>query len=248
VDSHLPLESGVTSCEPSRSSYPNRSFSRREAILKTDAKASLLGRSPEEQRNPVVCRHPRFGQWIALLSFSAPSLKCSPRDQWTGWDFRHQYDRLKLLTNNNHFLIPPDWHVPNLGSRILYLCQPRLPLDWQKTFGHPLVLLETFVDPQRFHGTIYKAANWIYIGQSKGFHRTRQGYRAMAASRKMVFVKPLISNVQALLSRPVLEPTYRIGSPKFMMSAQHMTSLPDFFEDIPDPRRPRGGVTTCLRC
>ena len=101
-------------------------------------------------------------QWIALLSFSAPALKCSPRDQWIGWDFRHQYDRLKLLTNNSRFLILPDWHVPNLGSRILSLCQQRLPLDWQKAFGHPLVLLETFVDPERFHGTIYKAANGIF--------------------------------------------------------------------------------------
>jgi hypothetical protein len=179
-------------------------------------------------------------EWIALLSFSAPALKCSPRDRWIGWDFRHQYDRLKLLTNNSRFLILPDWHVPNLGSRILSLCQQRLPLDWQKAFGHPLVLLETFVDPQRFHGTIYKAANWIYTGQSKGFHRTRQGYSAMTASRKMVFVKPLISNVQALLSQPVLEPTYRMGGPKIMISAQHMKSLPDFFEDIPDPRRPQG--------
>ena len=61
-----------------------------------------------------------FGdQWIALLSFSAAALKCSPRDQWIGWDFRHQYDRLKLLTNNSRFLILPDWHFPNLASRIL---------------------------------------------------------------------------------------------------------------------------------
>jgi hypothetical protein len=99
------------------------------------------------------------GQWVALLSFSDPTLKCSPRDRWIGWDFRHQYDRLKLLTNNSRFLILPDWHIPNLGSRILSLCQQRLPLDWRKHFGHPLVLLETFVDPQRFQGTIYKAAN-----------------------------------------------------------------------------------------
>lgn len=94
-------------------------------------------------------------QWIALLCFSAPALKCSPRDRWIGWSFRHQYDRLKLLTNNSRFLILPDWHRPNLASRILSLCQKRLPADWQKFFGHPLVLLETFVDPARFHGTIY---------------------------------------------------------------------------------------------
>jgi len=54
-------------------------------------------------------------QWIALLSFSAAALKCSARDRWIGWDFRHQYDRLKLVTNNSRFLILPDWHFPNLA-------------------------------------------------------------------------------------------------------------------------------------
>jgi len=138
-----------------------------------------------------------FGdQWVALLGFSAAALKCSARDRWIGWNFRHQYDRLKLLTNNSRFLILPDWHFPNLASRILSLCQKRLPADWQAVFGHPLVLLETFVDPQRFRGTIYKAANWIYVGNTKGFHRTRQGYSATADSPKMVFVKPLASDAR----------------------------------------------------
>ena len=179
-------------------------------------------------------------QWVALLSFSAAALKCSVRDRWIGWDFRHHYDRLKLLTNNSRFLILPDWHFPNLASRILSLCQKRLPADWQAIFGHPLVLLETFVDPQRFRGTIYKAANWIYVGDTKGFYRTRQGYSAKAQSPKMVFVKALTSDAQALLSRPILEPAYRTGGPKIMLSAQQMQSLPDFFRKIPDPRRPQG--------
>jgi len=179
-------------------------------------------------------------QWVALLSFSAPALKCSARDRWIGWDFRHQYDRLKLVTNNSRFLILPDWHFTNLASRILSLCHKRLPADWQAIFGHPLVLLETFVDPQRFQGTIYKAANWIYVGNTKGFHRTRQGYSTTAASPKMVFVKPLTCDAQALLSRPILEPAYRTGGLKIMLSAHQMQSLPDFFRKIPDPRRPQG--------
>ena len=179
-------------------------------------------------------------QWVALLSFSAAALKCSARDRWIGWDFRHQYDRLKLVTNNSRFLILPDWHFPNLASRILSLCQKRLQADWQTVFGHPVVLLETFVDHQRFQGTIYKAANWIYVGKTKGFHRTRQGYSATAQSPKMVFVKPLISDAQALLSRPILEPAYRTGGTKIMLRAQQMQSLPDFFVDIPDPRRAQG--------
>ena len=179
-------------------------------------------------------------RWVAIVSFSAAALKCSARDQWIGWSFRHQFDRLKLVTNNSRFLILPNCHYPNLASRILSVCHKRLTADWQSVFGHPVVLLETFVDPQRFQGTIYKAANWIYVGDTKGFRRTRQGYSATADSPKMVFVKPLTSDVQALLSRPILDPDYRTGGPRIMLSAQHMQSLPTFFAHIPDPRRAQG--------
>lgn len=179
-------------------------------------------------------------QWVALLSFSASALKCTARDSWIGWDIRHQYDRLKLVTNNSRFLILPTWHYPNLASRILSLCQKRLCADWQTSFGHELVLLETFVDPQRFHGTIYKATNWIYVGNSKGFRRTRDGYSPAVHSPKMVFVKPLKPNAQTLLSNPILDPAYRIGESKIMLNANQMRSLPGFFREIPDPRRAQG--------
>jgi hypothetical protein len=179
-------------------------------------------------------------QWIALLSFSAAALKCSVRDRWIGWDFRHQYHRLKLMTNNSRFLILPGWHRPNLASRVLCLCRKRLCIDWQKLFNHPVVLLETFVDPKRFQGTIYKADNWIYVGDSKGFNRIRKGYSATPSSPKMVFVKPLIPDAQKLLSQPVLDPAYQTGGKTIMLRAQQMESLPKFFKTIPDPRRPQG--------
>lgn len=179
-------------------------------------------------------------QWVALLSFSAAAWKCAARDRWIGWDFRHQYDRLKLVVNNSRFLILPPWHVPNLGSRILSLCQRRVGRDWQKTFGHPVLLLETFVDPRRFRGTVYKAANWIQVGSSRGFSRSGQGYSAVPQSPKWVFVKPLQANARTLLSRAILPPPYRTGDSKIMLSADHMQSLPSFFADIIDPRRAQG--------
>ena len=179
-------------------------------------------------------------EWVALLSFSTPAWKCAARDRWIGWDLRHQYDRLHLLTNNSRFLILPQYHLPNLASRILSLCRKRLPADWQQSFGHPVVLLETFVDPQRFHGTVYKASNWLYVGDTKGFRRTRQGYSATAQSPKRVFLKPLQANAQSLLSQPTLHPLYRKGGPKMMLKAEQMRSLPYFFRDIPDPRRAQG--------
>jgi hypothetical protein len=179
-------------------------------------------------------------QWVALVSFSASALKCAARDRWIGWNFRHQYDRLKLIVNNSRFLILPDWHIPNLGSRILSLCQRRLDTDWQKAFGHPVVLLETFVDPQRFQGTVYKAANWLYVGNTKGFRRIRHGYTATPQSPKMVFIKPLQPDARALLCRAILQPPYRTGGSKIMLNAQQMQSLPSFFAEIPDPRRAQG--------
>lgn len=179
-------------------------------------------------------------QWVALLSFSASAWKCSARDQWIGWSSRHQYDRLKLVVNNSRFLILPDWHIPNLGSRVLSLCQKRLPADWQSTFAHPLLLLETFVDPQYFYGTVYKAANWQYLGNTRGFRRNGKGYSAEPHSPKMVFIKPLHPDARELLAKPILEPTYCTGGNKMTITVEQMRSLPYFFADIPDPRRAQG--------
>ena len=144
-------------------------------------------------------------EWVALLSFSAAALKCAVRDRWIGWGFRHQYDRLQLIANNSRFLILPDWHRPNLGSKVLSLGERRLPHDWQERFGHPLVLLETFVDPERFQGTVYQAANWIYLGATRGFRRTPGGYSASPTSPKKLFVKPLQADARTVLTRPILE-------------------------------------------
>jgi hypothetical protein len=178
--------------------------------------------------------------WQALLIFSAAALKCGVRDHWIGWDFRHQYDRLNLLANNSRFLILPHNHHKNLASKVLALCQHRIQKDWINRFGHPLLLLETFVDPTRFNGTIYKAANWRFVGYSKGYQRTRSGYSNTRKSSKMVFVQPLQRNACTLLSRPILNKRYQTGVQKMKLSAQHMKSLPNFFKEITDPRRAQG--------
>ncbi|MDA8383442.1 MAG: DUF4338 domain-containing protein [Betaproteobacteria bacterium] len=179
-------------------------------------------------------------EWAALLSFSASAWKCGARDRWIGWDFRHQFDRLSLIANNSRFLILPEWHYPNLGSKALSLCHQRIASDWRVRFGQPLLLMETFVDPARFHGTVYRAANWTCLGPTRGFRRTREGYSASAESPKLIFVRPLQHDARAQLSRPILDPLYRTGVPKIMLTAQQMRTLPDFFQDIPDPRRAEG--------
>ena len=138
-------------------------------------------------------------QWVAQLSISAAALKCGVRDRWIGWDFRSQYGRLKLIANNSRFLILPDWHRPNVGSRVLSLTERRVVGDWRARFGHPLLLLETFVDPRRFHGGVYRAANWIELGLTQGYRRTRDGYSAAAHAPKRVFVRSLCRHPQAQL-------------------------------------------------
>lgn len=178
-------------------------------------------------------------QWIALITFSSAALKCAVRDQWIGWRYRHQFDRLHLLTNNSRFLILPEWHVPNLASRILSLCQKRLCNDWMTSFHHPLLLLETFVDPARFQGTLYKAANWQSPGFTQGYRRLGPAYDHHH-SPKRVFVYPLRRNACRLLAQDVLHPCYLYGDSHLMLTAEQMKSLPEVFNTLPDPRRAQG--------
>jgi len=179
-------------------------------------------------------------KWLALLSFSAPALKCSVRDQWIGWNYRHQYDRLHLVANNSRFLILPEYHLKNLATKILSLTRRRIQQDWEECFGYPVLLLETFVDPTRFAGTIYRAANWNLVGKTKGFRRTRTGYSKTAKSPKLVFTLPLQRNSRLILSTPLLPDTYKAGGTRMKLTADQMRSLPDFFRQIEDPRRAQG--------
>jgi hypothetical protein len=214
-------------------------------------------RSEEEQYQERMARHHYLGalgkigetvwyvatwreQWVAQLSLSASALKCGVRDRWIGWDFRWQYGRLKLIANNSRFLILPDWHRPNVGSRVLSLTERRVVSDWETRFGHRLLLLETFVDPRRFHGGVYRAANWIELGLTLGYRRTREGYSAHADGSKRVFVRPLCRDSREQLNHTSRDGFQLTGGPKIMLNAEQMRQLPQCFKTIPDPRRRQG--------
>lgn len=179
-------------------------------------------------------------EWVGLVSYSAAALKCSARDNWINWGFRHQYDRLHLVANNSRFLILPQHHHKNLASKILSLCKRRIQHDWVNRFGYPLLLMETFVDPSRFVGTIYQAANWEFIGKTKGYQRTRNGYSNTRYIPKLVFVQALQRNARILLSSHSLTDRYKNGGPRMKLTAEQMRSLPGFFREIKDPRRAQG--------
>nr|CBX27584.1 hypothetical protein N47_H24060 [uncultured Desulfobacterium sp.]CBX28675.1 hypothetical protein N47_G39990 [uncultured Desulfobacterium sp.]CBX28902.1 hypothetical protein N47_B20480 [uncultured Desulfobacterium sp.]CBX29352.1 hypothetical protein N47_J03330 [uncultured Desulfobacterium sp.]CBX29646.1 hypothetical protein N47_J06270 [uncultured Desulfobacterium sp.] len=179
-------------------------------------------------------------EWVSLIGFSVSALKCKVRDQWIGWTYRYQFDRLKLIVNNNRFLILPGWHINNLGSRTISLCLKRIVDDWVRFFGHKIVLVETFVDPDLYLGTVYRASNWLYIGDTKGFRRKSRGYAKEIGNSKMVFVRPLHRDARRILSQSILEKSYNTGGKKMKIKAEHMYSLPDFFKSVDDPRREQG--------
>lgn len=114
----------------------------------------------------------RGGRPVACLLFGAAAWQCAARDQHIGWDRATRAGRLQLLTNNTRFLILPWVRVPHLASHVLGRVTRRVSADWQRKYGHPIYLLETFVERARFAGTCYQAANWVRVGQTRG--RTRQ--------------------------------------------------------------------------
>ncbi len=150
------------------------------------------------------------------------------------------YDRLNLIANNSRFLILSHCHHRNLASKVLSLCWHRIQADWVERFGYPLLLLETFVDPIRFVGTLYQAASWRYVGDTLGYQRIRGGYSLTRSVPKRVFIQALQRNTRAILSHPLLDEAYKTGAPRMKLSAGHMQSLPEFFKPITDPRRPQG--------
>jgi hypothetical protein len=136
---------------------------------------------------------------LACLLFGSPAWKCRARDEWVGWSPEQRQRRLHLVTNNTRFLILPFVKVPHLASWILGRVLRRLSADWQQKYGRPIVLVETFVEQQRFTGKSYRAANWIRLGSTTG--RSRQDRdRTLQVPVKDVYIYPLDRRFRTELS------------------------------------------------
>ena len=122
------------------------------------------------------------------------------RDEWIGWSERVRAQRLNWVVNNSRFLIFPWVRVANLASRVLGLAARRLGEDWQRRYGYRPVLLETFVDPERYGGTCYQAANWIGLGRTTGRGRLDRHTRYLSTPKR-VYVYPLRVDFRSLLKR-----------------------------------------------
>ena len=135
---------------------------------------------------------------VALLGWASAAFHSTLREEYIGWDEETKRRRQHLLVNNVRFLVPHWVRVPNLASRVLGLNLRRLSADWQKRWGHPVYLAETFVDTSRFRATCYRASNWLYLGHTSGYAKQGNKY-LMRANSKAHYVYPLHSRALELL-------------------------------------------------
>jgi len=139
------------------------------------------------------------GTPIACAAWSSAPRHSGPRDRWIGWTQERRRQNLRLLAYNTRFLILPWGQVPRLASHLLSRLAHRLSQDWEELYHHPIYLLETFIDPGRFAGTCYRAANWIYLGMTTGRGKDDLTHRANRPL-KQLWVYPLGSNFRAQLN------------------------------------------------
>jgi hypothetical protein len=186
------------------------------------------------------------GQWVTLLVFNSPAFHLKLRDQWLHWAPRQVPERRHLIAQNGRFLVlaaAGQW--PNLASRVLKLVCERLAADWQARFGYPVLVAETFVDPQRFRGTCYKAAGWQQLGPTQGYERDWQDFYTDTQHPKQLWVRALGEGALQQARAPQLPPALANPQgpppPACPVATGQLDSLWDCFRKrISDPRKPRG--------
>jgi hypothetical protein len=143
----------------------------------------------------------QLGRELAVMVFGAAAWKVAARDQFIGWSPTQRQQHLGAIANQQRFLILPWVRVPHLASHLLASATRRLSADWQARYGHPVWLVETFVEIDRFAGTAYKAAGWLELGQTTG--RTRQDrHHTLQSPRKSIWVRALHPAFRQRLTAP----------------------------------------------
>lgn len=150
---------------------------------------------PGAQLRYLAYSHSRL---LAALGFGAAAWSAAPRDRFIGWTPQQREANLHLVINNARFLIPPWITVKNLASKILAAASRRLPSDWEQHYGYQPVLLETFVECARFHGTCYRAANWTYVGKTKGRGKLEKTHKQVTPI-KDILLYPLDKHFRKVL-------------------------------------------------
>lgn len=197
------------------------------------------------------------GQWLALLSWSAPAYRLKAREAWIGWTEVQRQRRLGLVVNNSRFLILEQAHFPNLASRVMRLCVERLSTDWVLRWGHPLLLAESFVDVQVFRGTCYKASGWQELGLTQGYGRSREDFYLKHDRPKQLWIRELRAGARELLKARTLPEAYAGVEDKAAVvcehSARELEAMRQFFGAVPDWRSKIGdyscaGLVALVAC
>lgn len=145
--------------------------------------------------------HDRHGRLLGCMLYGAAAWQIADRDRFIGWDETARQQGLSRIANNMRFLILPWVQVPHLASHLLARTRRRISPDWQEKYGHPILLLETFVEQQRFAGTCYQADNWICVGQTRGRSRNHKSGDPRVPI-KSVWLYPLCRGFRRLLVAP----------------------------------------------
>ena len=180
------------------------------------------------------------GRWVAVLIFCAAAKYLRHRDRWIGWTHEQRRRRLALVVNNARYLLIPHRTVPNLGSRVLKLTLAQLSADWQQTYGHPVLVVESFVDPEQFCGTVYSANGWQELGPTDGWGRCARDYYVKHDKPKRLFVKELCKNacrsLQAQHLKPALAMVEEKVAPRCTQQVTQIRSLTQHFKQVPEYR------------
>ena len=185
------------------------------------------------------------GQWIALVVFSGAAPHTKAREHQIRWTPRQRARRLCLVVNNSRFLVLPDRkHYPNLASRVLALCLKRVSADWQERWGHPVVLVESYVDESEYQGTCYRACGFKPAGWTAGYGRSSRDYYEEHGQPKQLYLRELCPRAMGLLRQGRLpadlaEHEEKISGP-CPLRATHLGSLLEVFEQFKDKRRGHG--------
>ena len=150
-----------------------------------------------------VGEHLKYVAWtqgrpLDCLGWSSAPRHLGSRDRFIGWSGQARRRNIRLIAYNTRFLILPWVQVPHLASHLLSRMARRLSPDWERIYGHPIYFLETFVDPERFRGTCYRAANWVHIGQTTGRGRMDREHTAGQAL-KDIYIYPLVRDARKRL-------------------------------------------------
>ena len=185
------------------------------------------------------------GTWVALLAWSAAALHLKARDESIEWSSAQREGRLHLLAQHSRFVVLADRHrFPNLASRAMSLCLKRLSVDWRQAYGHPILLVESFVDRQLFEGTAYKASGWELLGYSSGFKRVTEDFYTRHGRPKQLWVKALDSRawnwLRARRLPPHLARYEKPTTPVCTTPTAHLGSLVERLAAVPDWRQPIG--------